>query len=112
MNKEELRKELADKKALFVVGLAKDKDGAWFRFRIYYLKCDSDFPVIGEVFITGKELPPYWKEFRQLKNGRWVGGYFENKTKGTDRIYDIIAELGNWLYGNPRKFEYFLLNYE
>ena len=112
MNKEELRKELENVKALFVVGLDKDKDGAWYRFRIYYLKIVDGYPVIGEVFPTGKELPPYWKEMKIFRNGKWKGGYFENKTKGTNRIYDIIAELGNWLYGNPTKFEYFLLNYK
>ncbi|MCI4408407.1 MAG: hypothetical protein JHC26_04900 [Thermofilum sp.] len=107
-SKEALRKELENVNTLYVVGLAKDKDGVWSKFRVYYIK-DNAF---NEVYITGNDAPLHWKAPHKTKNGSWTGGYFESRTIGTDRIFEIVSELGTWLYNNPRKFNYVFLSHE
>jgi len=108
MNKEELRKELENVQVLYVCGLAKDKDGIWSKFRLYYLKDNT----LNEIYITGNDTPLHWKAPYKAKDGHWKSGHFESKTVGMDRVFEIISELGMWLYNNPRKFSYIFLSHE
>jgi hypothetical protein len=108
MNKQELEKELRTIRTIYVVGISKDKDGIWCKFRLYYIK-DNTF---NEIYITGDDTPLHWKAPHKTKSGRWVSGYFESRTIGIDRAFEIVSELGAWLYDNPRKFNYVFLSHE
>ncbi|MCI4409375.1 MAG: hypothetical protein JHC26_09800 [Thermofilum sp.] len=107
-SKEKLRKELENVNTLYVVGLAKDKDGVWSKFRVYYIKDNT----LNEVYITSNDAPLHWVAPHETKSGQWVGGYFESRTIGANRVHEIVSELGSWLYNNPRKFNYVFLSHE
>jgi len=109
MTKEELRKELEDVKTLYVVGIGKDKDGIWSRFRVYYVK-DGE---LKQLYFSPdeKEYPPHWKPRKRTRDDRWTGGYFVSNVIGSDRVFEIVYGIGQWLYGDGNRFRSVFLSY-
>jgi hypothetical protein len=113
--KEELKEELKDTKVIYVVGIAKGTNPAWDRgiwrkFRLYYVK-DGE---LREIWFSAeeKDTPPLWVPIRKTKSGKWKGGYFESKVLGMDRAFEIIYQLGRWLFDDGYRFQYKFLSYE
>ncbi len=103
MKREELKKELKDVKILYVVGRKKGTNpnwdrGIWREFNIYYIK-DGELKRI--YFDENEECPVYWKKKK---------GCFICRALGTDRVFEIVYDLGFWLFGDGYHFKDVFLN--
>lgn len=114
MTKEELKRELEDVTTLYVVGIHISQNrhwdyGLWRRFSVYYLK-DGE---LKKIWIDPEEtdIPCYWVPLHQTKSGSWIGGYFETNVIGSDRVFEIVYDIGQWLFGDGYRFKYNFLSY-
>lgn len=106
MTKEELKKELEGINKLYVVGIKRGSNpkwdkGIWQTFRIFYFK-DNE---IKEIVINEneKDKPTCWNEKKKI---------FESRVLGSDRVFEIIYELGRWLFNDGYKFKGIFLSYD
>ena len=98
MTKEELKRELADVQTLYFVGNER-----WTRFDVYYVKGGE----LVRLWINYDEpdVPRMWVKLHYTRSGNYVGGYFETHVVGSDRTYEIMMAIGEWLYGDPYRFK-------
>lgn len=127
MNWRELREELREVSTIYVVGIYYSRSGAvqgWTKFRLYYVKDGK----LKEIYITPmkkedkisealdgnvptSDYPANWVPPHKTKSGTWVGGYFESRAIGVDRAFQIVYNLGLWLYGDGYRFKYVFLSH-
>jgi len=99
MTKKELKKELRNIKKLYLVGITQGTNphwdkGIWRTFRVYYIKKNE----LRQVFINSeeKDKPAYWNDKKKV---------FECDALGTDRTFEIVYNLGRWLFDDGYKFK-------
>ena len=98
MTKEQLKEELKDVKELYFVG-----NETWTKFDVYYVK-DGELVRLW-IDVNENDLPRFWVKLHYTRSGRYIGGYFENHVIGSDRTYEIMLALGEWLYNEPYRFK-------
>ena len=115
MQKEEPKKELEKANyQVYVVGIAQGTNpnwdkGLWRKFSIFYIS-DGELKKIW-FNDRDKEVPPHWVRLHKTKSGNWVGGYFESRALGMDRVFEIVYSLSQWLFGDGYKLKGTFLNY-
>jgi len=102
MRKDELREELKDVKVLYIVGIHYSRNYGWTRFRVWYAK-DGE---LRQLCISPYEhdVPATWVPLGRTSSGELKGGYFQSYAVGMDRVFEIVYDVGWWLYGNGYRF--------
>jgi len=105
------REALKEVDKIYVVGIDQGKGswdrGIWRKFRLYYIK-NGD---LVQITIEGDDHPTYWVPRHMTKSGKYIGAYFENAGLGSDRVFEIVYSLGQWLYYDGYKFKAEFLSY-
>ena len=89
---------------LYVVGIDKGKGswdrGIWRKFSIYYMKRYGNHHELTRIWLGYADCPHWVKPKPEFK-----GGYFEDRVLGMDRVFDIVYNLGIWLFNDGYYFD-------
>ena len=105
MTKEEYQKELKNIRNLYIVGIKKGTNplwdkGVWRKYRVFYLKKNTLNLFYPE---CKKDCPLYWDP---------KAGIFNCRALGTSRVFEIVYNIGRWLYQDGYRFKDNFLSWE